>query len=89
MGRKGRPLSPQKAAFARGEEDAGLAEGVGTDLSKAVRLLKPSSLIGAAARGGAFSEDVLKALHQVTCHLDHFGKAVVSGQYHAGLLGML
>ncbi|BDA40585.1 NADP-dependent malic enzyme [Coccomyxa sp. Obi] len=66
MGRKGRPLSPQKAAFARGEEDAGLSQGLGTDLCKAVRLVKPSSLIGAAARGGAFSEDVIRALNQVT-----------------------
>ncbi len=81
-GRKGRPLSPQKGAFARGEEDAGLAQGVGTDLSKAVRLVKPSSLIGAAARGGAFSEDVIRALHQVPSPPDLFVEPLCYSQEH-------
>lgn len=64
-GREGRPLSPQKAAFARGREDAGVAEQAGRDLSRAVRLIKPATLIGAAAQGGAFFEEVLRALKEV------------------------
>ncbi len=65
-GRKGRPLTPQKATFARSRADAGLAEQVGKDLSRAVRLVKPATLIGAAAQGGAFSENIVRALKQVT-----------------------
>lgn len=62
--RKGR-LSPQKAAFARPAKDAGLAEQAGTDLSLAVELVRPDSLIGAAAKGGAFSKSVVEALTEV------------------------
>lgn len=62
--RKGR-LSPQKAAFARPAKDAGLAERAGTDLSLAVELVRPDSLIGAAATGGAFSKSVVEALTEV------------------------
>lgn len=65
-GRKGRQLTPQKEAFARSQADTGLAEQVGKDLSKAVGLIRPATLIGAAAQGGAFSEGVVRALNQVT-----------------------
>ena len=66
-GRKERKgwLSPQKAAFARPAKDAGLAEWAGTDLSLAVELVRPDSLIGAAATGGAFSKSVVEALTEV------------------------
>ena len=60
-GRKG-GLSAQKAAFARPARDAELAHAAGTDLGRAVELVGPDSLIGAAAKGGAFSERVVKAI---------------------------
>ncbi|CAK0735604.1 hypothetical protein CVIRNUC_000608 [Coccomyxa viridis] len=59
--RKGN-LSPQKAAFARSASDAHLAQQAQTDLSKAVELVGPDALIGAAAQGGAFSERVVRTL---------------------------
>ena len=65
-------LSPQKAAFARPAQDAELAQKAGTDLSRAVKLVRPDSLIGAAAQGGAFSESVIKALTKVLCLLSRF-----------------
>lgn len=57
--RGGRPLAPWKAAFAR---PAG--EGLPTtrDLATLVAALAPTSLIGSAAVGGAFDENVLRAL---------------------------
>jgi malic enzyme len=64
-GRRGRKLSAQKEAFAREAEDAALAEEAGTDLGRAVRLVRPCSLIGAAAKGAAFTAEVLGALVQV------------------------
>jgi hypothetical protein len=62
--RKGQ-LSPQKAEFARDPFDAGIAAEAGTDLARAVSLIRPASLIGAAARGGAFSREVIQTLVQV------------------------
>ena len=62
--RKGN-LSPQKAAFARSASDAHLAQLAQTDLSKAVELVGPDALIGAAAQGGAFSERVVRTLTKV------------------------
>jgi malic enzyme len=58
-------MSAQKEAFARGANDAALAQEAGRDLGKAVRLIRPSALIGAAAQGGAFSKDVVRAVKQV------------------------
>ena len=66
-GRKG-GLSAQKAAFARPARDAELAQEAGTDLRRAVELVGPDSLIGAAAKGGAFSESVVKAVTKVLLH---------------------
>ena len=63
-GRKG-GLSAQKAAFARPARDAELAQVAGTDLGRAVALIGPDSLIGAAAKGGAFSETVVKVITKV------------------------
>ena len=62
--RKGN-LSPQKAAFARSASNASLARQAQTDLSKAVELIGPDALIGAAAQGGAFSESVVRTLTKV------------------------
>ena len=66
-GRKERKgsLSSQKAAFARSASDADLAQQARTDLSKAVELVGPDALIGAAAQGGAFSETVVRTLTEV------------------------
>lgn len=64
-GREGRPLTRQKEAFARESKDAVLAQRAGRDLLKAVRSIRPCSLVGAAARGGAFSEEILRALKEV------------------------
>ena len=66
-GRKERKgtLSPQKASFARSANDAALAQQAQTDLSKAVELVGPDALIGAAAQGGAFSEGVVRTLTEV------------------------
>ena len=80
-GRKG-GLSAQKAAFARPARDAELAQAAGTDLGQAVELVAPDSLIGAAAKGGAFSERVVKAITKVLSCIaaprqsDSFGSAV-------------
>ena len=62
--RKGK-LSSQKATFARSASDAGLAQQAQTDLSKAVELVGPDVLVGAAAQGGAFSEGVIRTLTEV------------------------
>lgn len=58
-------MSPQKAAFARPAQDAELAQAAGKELARAVELIGPDSLIGAAAKGGAFSERVVRALTKV------------------------
>lgn len=62
--RKGR-VSPEKAAFARPAKDGGLAREAGTELRRAVELIAPDTLIGAAAKGGAFDEGVVRALTKV------------------------
>ena len=68
--RGGRPLSRQKLEFAREAADAGAAQEAGTDLARAVSLIRPATLIGAAARGGAFSQQVIRALVQVGTYLN-------------------
>jgi malic enzyme len=64
--RKGGALSSQKVEFARAPSEAAAAQEAGTDLARVVRLIRPSSLIGAAARGGAFSEEVIRTLVQAS-----------------------
>ncbi len=68
-GRKGGRMSPEKAAFAQPSREAGQLGALGTDLQRAVRELRPTALIGAAAVRGAFSQDALSQLSQVTMHL--------------------
>ena len=59
-------MTAEKAAYARQSQEAGQLEQVGTDLRKAVQQLRPTALVGAAAKRGAFSSDVLSELSQVT-----------------------
>ena len=64
---EGRPtgrLTPQKLEFARSASEADRAPS-GSSLLEAVQRLRPSALIGAAAKQGAFSADTIKALTQV------------------------
>lgn len=64
---EGRPtgrLTPQKLEFARSASEADRAPS-GSSLLEAVQRLRPSALIGAAAKQGAFSADTVKALTQV------------------------
>ncbi|KAL3154463.1 hypothetical protein ABBQ32_013928 [Trebouxia sp. C0010 RCD-2024] len=63
---EGRPtgrLTPQKLEFARSASEADRAPS-GSSLLEAVQRLRPSALIGAAAKQGAFSADTVKALTQ-------------------------
>ena len=64
---EGRPtgrLTPQKLEFARSAAEA-VRLPSGTSLLEAVQQVQPSALIGAAAKEGAFSEDIVRALTKV------------------------
>ncbi len=63
--RPGRPLTPEKQAFARTLEE-GSAGPSGRNLVDAVRHIRPTAIVGAAARAGAFSTEVIRALTKVT-----------------------
>ena len=58
-------LTPQKLEFARSSAEAERVPS-GSSLLEAVRQLQPSALVGAAAKQGAFSADIIKALTQVS-----------------------
>lgn len=51
-------LAPNKVPFAQAYENT-------TDFAQAIRQLKPTCIIGVSAQGGAFTEDVVKAMCEV------------------------
>ncbi len=55
---RGDKLAPNKVPFAQ-------AYGNTTDFAQAIRQLKPTCIIGVSAQGGAFTEDVVKAMCEV------------------------
>lgn len=55
---RGDKLAPNKVPFAQAYENT-------TDFAQAIRLLKPTCIIGVSAQGGAFTEDVVKAMCEV------------------------
>ncbi|WP_308614831.1 NAD-dependent malic enzyme [uncultured Duodenibacillus sp.] len=55
---RGDKLAPNKVPFAQAYENT-------TDFAQAIRQLKPSCIIGVSAQGGAFTEDVVKAMCEV------------------------
>lgn len=55
---RGDKLAPNKVPFAQAYENA-------TDFAQAIRQLKPTCIIGVSAQGGAFTEDVVKAMCEV------------------------
>lgn len=63
-GRQAGNLTPQKLEFARTAAEAESLP-AGSSLLEATQQLQPSALIGAAAKQGAFSADVIQALTQV------------------------
>ena len=63
-GRQEGNLTPQKLEFARTAAEAERVPS-GSSLLEAVRELRPSALIGAAAKQNAFTADFLKALTKV------------------------
>lgn len=63
-GRQAGNLTPQKLEFARSAAEAKDLP-AGSSLLAATQQLQPSALIGAAAKRGAFSADVIQALTQV------------------------
>lgn len=63
-GRQTGRLTPQKLEFARTAAEADRLPS-GSSLLEATQQLQPSALIGAAAKKGAFTADVVKALCKV------------------------
>ena len=63
-GRQTGRLTPQKLEFARSAAEADRLPS-GSSLLEATQQLQPSALIGAAAKPGAFSADVVQALCKV------------------------
>ena len=55
---RGDKLAPNKVPFAQAYENT-------TDFAQAIRQLKPTCIIGGSAQGGAFTEDVVKAMCEV------------------------
>mgnify|MGYP001074827245 FL=1 len=55
---RGDKLAPNKVPFAQTYENT-------TDFAQAIRQLKPTCIIGVSAQGGAFTEDVVKAMCEV------------------------
>lgn len=55
---RGDKLAPNKVPFAQVYENT-------TDFAQAIRQLKPTCIIGVSAQGGAFTEDVVKAMCEV------------------------
>lgn len=55
---RGDKLAPNKVSFAQAYENT-------TDFAQAIRQLKPTCIIGVSAQGGAFTEDVVKAMCEV------------------------
>ena len=55
---RGDKLAPNKVPFAQAYENT-------TDFAQAIRQLKPTCIIGVSAQGGAFTEDVVKAMCEV------------------------
>lgn len=55
---RGDKLAPNKVPFAQAYENT-------TDFVQAIRQLKPTCIIGVSAQGGAFTEDVVKAMCEV------------------------
>ena len=55
---RGDKLAPNKVPFAQAYENT-------TDFAQAIRQLKPTCIIGVSAQGGAFTEDVAKAMCEV------------------------
>ena len=55
---RGDKLVPNKVPFAQAYENT-------TDFAQAIRQLKPTCIIGVSAQGGAFTEDVVKAMCEV------------------------
>ena len=55
---RGDKLAPNKVPFAQAYENT-------TDFAQAIRQLKPTCIIGVSAQGGAFTEDVVKAMSEV------------------------
>lgn len=55
---RGDKLAPNKVPFAQAYENT-------TDFARAIRQLKPTCIIGVSAQGGAFTEDVVKAMCEV------------------------
>lgn len=55
---RGDKLAPSKVPFAQAYENT-------TDFAQAIRQLKPTCIIGVSAQGGAFTEDVVKAMCEV------------------------
>lgn len=55
---RGDKLAPNKEPFAQAYENT-------TDFAQAIRQLKPTCIIGVSAQGGAFTEDVVKAMCEV------------------------
>ena len=56
--KRGDKLAPNKVPFAQAYENT-------TDFAQAIRQLKPTCIIGVSAQGGAFTEDVVKAMCEV------------------------
>ena len=63
-GRQAGRLTPQKLEFARTAAEADKLPS-GSSLLEATQQLQPSALIGAAAKQGAFTADVIEALTKV------------------------
>lgn len=55
---RGDKLAPNKVPFAQAYENT-------TNFAQAIRQLKPTCIIGVSAQGGAFTEDVVKAMCEV------------------------
>lgn len=55
---RGDKLAPNKVPFAQAYENT-------TDFAQAIRQLNPTCIIGVSAQGGAFTEDVVKAMCEV------------------------
>lgn len=81
-GRQGGGLTPQKLEFARSPAEAEKLPS-GSSLLEATQGLQPSALIGAAAKQGAFSADVVKALTKVSGLRLDLSAAVVASQPQA------
>lgn len=67
-GREAGGLTPQKLEFARSAAEADRVP-KGSSLLEAVQQLRPSALVGAAAKQNAFEADTIKALTKVVTGL--------------------